>query len=148
MHKEDPTAANSRVTIQTDAQGLADGCTDSVLGPVAVLSPASMGSLTHGAAAAAVAGSDIQDLGMFLQLQQQQQGRAVYSVDLPLFFSLDREDFPLTDAFFRRYKELQRIATREVRQRSQLCMHGQCCAACTCACCRLVVLQPHELCGL
>ncbi|WIA30506.1 hypothetical protein OEZ86_000590 [Tetradesmus obliquus] len=127
VHKEDPTAANSRVTIQTDAQGLADGCTDSVLGPVAVLSPASMGSLTHGAAAAAAAeaGSDIQDLGMFLQLQQQQQGRAVYSVDLPLFFSLDREDFPLTDAFFRRYKELQRIATREVRQRSQLFKHPE-----------------------
>uniref|UniRef100_A0A383WMY4 Uncharacterized protein n=1 Tax=Tetradesmus obliquus TaxID=3088 RepID=A0A383WMY4_TETOB len=126
VHKEDPTAANNRVTIQTDAQGLADGYTDSVLGPVAVLSPVSMGSLTHGAAAAAVAGSGMLDLGLFLQLQQQQQGRAVYSVDLPLFFSLDKEDFPLTDAFFRHYKELQRIATREAQQ---LAVGVECAAA-------------------
>jgi hypothetical protein len=116
VHKEDAAAANSRVTIQADAEGLANGCTDSVLEPVAVLSPASIGSLAQ--AAAATCSSGLKDLGLFLQQQQQQQGWAAYSVDLPLFFSLDREDFALTDAFFRHYKELQRIATREVQQLS------------------------------
>jgi hypothetical protein len=116
VHKEDPTTANSRVTIQADAEGLANGCLDSILGPVAVLSPSSMCSLTT--AATAVTGDRLKDLGLFLQQLQQQQGRAMYGVDLPLFFSLNMEDFALTDAFFGHYRELQRIATREVSMRA------------------------------
>lgn len=111
VQKEDPAAANTRVTIQADTEGLADGCTDSILGPVAVLSPSSISGLTGGAAA--VSGHRLRDLGLMLQLQQQ-QGRVIYSIDLPLFFSLDRGDFALTEAFFAHYRELQRIATREV----------------------------------
>jgi hypothetical protein len=134
VRKEDPASANSRVTIQADAEGLANGCTDSILGPVAVLSPSSMCSLTT--AVAEVAGDRLRDLGLFLQLQQQHQGCAVYSVDLPLFFSLDREDFALTDAFFGHYKELQRIATREVRRQS-----GYSCACRTLCIDRVQLLQ-------
>jgi hypothetical protein len=58
----------------------------------------------------------------------------VYSVDLPLFFSLDREDFALTDAFFGHYRELQRIATREVRWQS----------GCSCAC-RMLCIDRVQL---
>jgi hypothetical protein len=125
VHKEDPTAANSSVAIAAEAEGIADGCTDSILGPVAVLSQASLSSLTQGAAAApaapAACQTHLKDLGLFLQQLQQHQGRPVYSVGLPLFFSLDRQDYALTDAFFKHYKELQRIATREVRRYQRPC---------------------------
>jgi hypothetical protein len=63
----------------------------------------------------------------------------VHSVDLPLFFSLHREDFALTDAFFGHYRELQRIATREVRRQR----------SCTCAyCCTYHALDAYNCCRL
>eukprot|EP00879_Flechtneria_rotunda_P028709 GHRR01030923.1.p1 GENE.GHRR01030923.1~~GHRR01030923.1.p1 ORF type:complete len:297 (+),score=124.10 GHRR01030923.1:951-1841(+) len=102
--------------MNTAATGTADGSLDTIMGPVCVLHPDTMSALQAAAAAVTQPTDPHKELGAFLQ-QQIEQGRAIYSINLPFFFSINNpQDCVLTNAFFNHYHGLQESAKRQVQQ--------------------------------
>lgn len=130
VHKEDPAASYSRVrSIETSAEGAADGCWDTMMGPACVLNPTSVSCIS---AAVAAPGEQLQGLNTIKQLgaglqQQLAEGKVVCSRDLPFFFSVaSQEDYEITKAFFAHYTKLQGMAAREVSTKACAAKHLAC----------------------
>lgn len=115
VQKEDFSADNCRITaITAEAEGSADGCFNTVMGPVCILSPLTVPGILAAAAAQQHISAPQKALGACLE-QQLKQDRPVYNFDLPFYFSVDgQEDYVITDAFFSHYTELHNRALCEV----------------------------------